>query len=204
MISSHRGVPEWSTSRSAGPMVLTAWLCLMLVALVACDDNSDASPPPTAGSTSPTPSPTPSRPAPPTLPPAAKALTVESADRFVRYYLQLLDYAKVSHDLTPLRAWSDKGCLGCKELIDGYSRDFAAGGSYAGDFTFKNVVTTGVRLNNARAAEVKFRATVGRHTVTESRGGKPSTYPGETVRWRVALTARDGQWIMYEMEDEAG
>lgn len=190
----------------AGSAALTASLCLMLLVLVGCNGNSGATPPPTppSESASPTRSPTPSRPAPPTLPPAAKGLTVESADAFTRFYLTLLDYAASTGDVAPLQSWSDKGCVGCGDLIRRYVAVFSAGGSYRGDYTIKNVATTSVRLNQTKAAEVKFRATIGRHAVLEKRGASPIVYPGETIRWRLALLARKGQWITYEMEDEAG
>jgi hypothetical protein len=193
------------TTHPVSRPLVTIALCLSVVLAPACNDNSGATPPPSPESTPPTtPTPTPSKPAPPTLPPTAKGLTIQSAEAFTRFYLQLIDYAELTGDVQLPQRWSDKGCIGCSEVLDDYNRIFDAGGSVSGDSGFKNVVTTRIRLNGTTAAEVTIRATIGRHTVIEKRGASPIVYPGEEVRWTVTLAAKNGQWITFEIEDEAG
>ena len=171
----------------------------------ACNGSPDATQTPSTTVPSSTPTPTPSTPAPPVLPAKAKGLTVESADAFTRFYLELLDYAKATGGTSAVRAWSDKGCIGCGQAIRDYDKVHKAGGAYSGDYTYTGYHASVVRLNKTKTgAEVKFTAQVGRHSVTETRGGAPRSYPGGPVRYRMTLVGRNGQWIAYELEDVNG
>jgi hypothetical protein len=136
----------------------------------------------------------------PTMPAAAKGLTVSSADAFARFYLDALYHLQLTGDAAPMLQWAESGCIACKNLISYYKKTYAAGGSLTGDFKLRQVRVTAARLVNAHAADVRVSALGGRHTYVPKRGGKPTIYPGGATTWRFALAARDGQWIMYEME----
>jgi hypothetical protein len=182
-----------------------AALAATLLSQAACDNSSDSGRPP---STTTTPSaitpstqtPTPTKPVAPALPASAKGLTVESADAFTRFYLQLLDYAKMTRDVTQVKAFTEKGCVGCGQIISGYEKE-----RYTGDFEYMKFQSVSARVNeNKTKAQVRFTATVGRHTVQPVPSGTRTIYPGETIHWRLTLQARRKQWIAFELIDEKG
>jgi len=181
-----------------------AALIAAAVSASACNGSPDATQTPSTTVPSSTPTPTPSTPAPPALPAEAKGLTVESADAFTRFYLQLLEHAQATGNTTSLKAWSDAGCIGCGQAIRHIDSVEGSGGSYSGDFAYNGVQISKVRLNQKKAAEVRLSASVGKHTLVPSPGATPTIYPGEKVSWVLTLVARRGQWIAYELEDEKG
>ena len=140
--------------------------------------------------------PTPTSPA---LPAAAEGITITSADAFARFYLQVIDYAAATGDVTLLVQSSDKGCISCDELSRHYSSVYKAGGSLTGDFRSRNVKSTGVRLNGTKAAEITLSSTEGRHTLKPSATAKPTLFTGEAVDWTLTLANQSGQWVMYEI-----
>ncbi|MCW2748666.1 MAG: hypothetical protein JWP10_1808 [Nocardioidaceae bacterium] len=66
----------------------------------------------------------------PTLPPAAAADTPEGAIAFVEHYVELLNYASDTGDVTALRAASDPTCKGCNSYIKLYEETYANGGYF--------------------------------------------------------------------------
>jgi hypothetical protein len=175
-------------------------LAIGLLASGCGDKNTTTPTPSTPASTSTVPA-TSSTPTPtsPTLPAAAKGITITSADAFSRFYLQVIDYAAATGDITLLVQSSDKGCISCGELSRHYSSVYKAGGSLTGDFQSRNVKSTGVRLNGTKAAEITLRSTEGRHTLKPSATAKPTPFTGEAVDWTLTLANQSGQWVMYEI-----
>lgn len=168
-------------------------------------DITTPTPLPSAPSNSSTPSVTPSTAQPaggPSLPTAAKGITVTSADAFARFYLAAIDHAAGTGNVSLLIKWADKGCLSCNELIQHYSSVYKAGGSLTGDFRSKDARTVSARLNGTKAADISLRFTEGRHTIVPRKGASPTVYPGGPSEWRMALLNQGGQWVMYEMEEK--
>ena len=108
-----------------------AWMgaLLLVAAATGCSNGSaDPSPPPTApGSrastttTSSAPVAAPSTNAAPTLPAAAQQPTRDGAVAFVRYYIDLYNYAFKSLDPSPLIPISGPDCIFCKSVIQNVS-----------------------------------------------------------------------------------
>jgi Family of unknown function (DUF6318) len=174
----------------------------LLLSLAACDDGDPqaSSTPPTV-STMLTPSATPTRPAPPTIPPAARnGLTVTSAEAFARFYISAMDYLVGTGDGSLARQWSEKGCAACKSLIDSYERLYKDGGSVTGDPLTRITSVKEVRLVREDTASVIFRAQEQPLVERSKAGASPTPYPGATFNWVFTLSASSGHWVMFEME----
>jgi hypothetical protein len=100
----------------------------LMLLLAGCGGNPKADPPP---STSPTPSVS-ATPSPPALPEAAKANTRAGAIAFVRHYIELVNYAQMTGDVSALSIVEDPGCKSCSKGRDYLSRIYGAGGHIAG------------------------------------------------------------------------
>lgn len=182
---------------------IAAAVVILATASCGSKDKPAASPTPGPSSSLPTPSTPPTSPAPAPTPPATAAgITVTSADAFARFYLTAIDHAAATGDVTALRAWSDKGCISCTELIQHYSSIYKAGGSLTGDFRSADAKTSSIRLNGTKAADVTLQFTEGKQVVIPSAGAKPTPYAGGKSTWRLALLNRSGHWIMYEMKQQ--
>jgi hypothetical protein len=116
-----------------------AFACL--VALTGCSGASEDDVPTTAASTADEPSTEPAqpegqeapgppveRPVEPVAPMQAQGTTVRSAEAFVGYYIDLLNYAMVTGDTKAFRAAS-MDCEGCERYADLFDRTYARGGS---------------------------------------------------------------------------
>jgi hypothetical protein len=173
--------------------------------LTGCEGNSagpvpspESSTPNSPGTATATSSTSPTGPTPPSMPVAAKGLTASSADAFARYFFEVLYYLQSTGDATLMQRWSDKGCIGCGELMKAY--DAKAGSTFQGDFKPKPGMTKSVRLNQTKAAEVVLDATVGAHQWRPHSGASPTPFTGGISRWDLTLQARNGQWILYEVD----
>jgi hypothetical protein len=182
-----------------GRLVAVIGACLLLV--TACD-GSEASPPPSASTSTPTgpttqaPSPPPT-PSPPAVPQAS--FTVSSAEAFARFYLQAKEYAALTGDTALLRQWANKTCSTCQGLAEGYEQQYKAGGSISGDVQLRIERVERVRLLGSDGAEVVVSGRVGRFVDIDHAKAKPKVYPGGRVRWRLGLTRSNGAWLMFGM-----
>ncbi|GAA3531179.1 hypothetical protein GCM10022234_30390 [Aeromicrobium panaciterrae] len=68
----------------------------------------------------------------PTMPAQAKENTPEGAAAFVDHYIQVLNYASKTGDVTELSHLSDSSCSGCQKYIKLYRDTYAEGGSFSG------------------------------------------------------------------------
>lgn len=103
------------------------------VVLAGCGGDPEASPDPTATtsavSTTPSTPPTPSAPA---LPDAAMANTKAGAIAFVRYYVEVINHAQITGELTSLRSLAADGCRPCARIRKELTRIYDAGGHIEG------------------------------------------------------------------------
>jgi hypothetical protein len=103
---------------------------MLLTGLAACggdDSPPEAEPTRTASTPTTTPSPT-----PPTLPAAAKGRGAASAKAFVRHYIDVLNYATFTGDVSALRHLGAKHCGSCQNVVNGIRSIYVAGGTVKG------------------------------------------------------------------------
>ncbi|WP_272954668.1 DUF6318 family protein [Kribbella sandramycini] len=186
-------------------MALTTTTAL---ALTACGPGSpeagrpNTAPPPSTPVTSPSSSATPSDlpSGPPERPADAKGLSLAAAERFVRYYSSLLNYAADTGDTTPLLGASEAGCENCKAYAAAVQKSNAANGLLAGDYREK--LTEVAELVRGEDGQLggSARVTVGAYTTKETATSKPFASKPATYTREFALSSQAGSWVMYEMK----
>ena len=102
---------------------------VLILLLSACDSGSDQATPqePTASSSSPAPTAT-----VPTMPAQAAEDSSEGAAAFVKYYVDVFNYAAATGDVDELSRLSSPDCDGCQRYIDLYRDTYEAGGYFKG------------------------------------------------------------------------
>ena len=185
--------------------IITTGACL-LGALTACTTPSPnaghpETTPPSTPATTPTAStpPTPAT-APPTRPAAGTGLTLAAADSFVRYYVDLLNYASKTGDTQPLLSASESGCRQCKVYADYVTRVNAANGGLSGDY-FERVkdIPELFRGDGGRVGGSAL-VTIGGYTSKESPSAKPVTSAAQSYKREFTLAPQQNEWVMYEMK----
>ncbi len=115
MVRLMRGAPSRAVVAAASVVAAAA-------ALAACSGDGPAPAPPTAATSPSISAPSTSTGAPtpaiPELPEAAQVGDAAGAEAFVRYWVEVLNYAYVSGDTEPLDMISEAGCATCTSLMD--------------------------------------------------------------------------------------
>ena len=108
-----------------------------LLTTAGCDGDPDQGASTSAGESSSSPEPsspaTPRGPDEPTLPAEAAGASPKAAKAFVRYYVELLNYAFITGNVTTLRRVSTSDCSGCQDYVEFISDLYSSGGFYTGD-----------------------------------------------------------------------
>jgi hypothetical protein len=134
---------------------------LAVVAVLAsgCSEPQQASETlPSAAETSESPGPEPLGPPDFPMPDEAREQTEAGAEAFLRYYLELYNYAKDRLDPTHLSELS-QGCITCDDLVRQISEDAAAGYAYVGgDITIESMSPPLIRDSRAEIALVIVEA----------------------------------------------
>lgn len=178
-----------STARSAACLALLLGLA---GGLSACGGSAEPSTmPSSSGSTTPSASPT--GPVEPVLPEAAKANTKAAAVAFVRYYVDLINYAQATGDVDGLRAASDPACVLCDNVADTLFDLYDRGGHLSGgDWSITNmeVFATG---DASWGSAVRVRTTA--QTVTR-KGQQEQHVVGARSSQSFALMREDAGWVV--------
>ena len=193
---------------------LRSLLGLMLCAVSVAGCTSDAAPvpaprpslstpltsgSPTGPSASPTPTPreTPTE-TPPPMPAAAKGDGRAAAKAFVRYYIDLINYAGRTGDVRRLKARSGTDCLSCMELVRLFSMTYSQGGYF-----HTRGWTPGVLFVSPGRTSTDW---VGALEVIEHRvewqtsSTAPETSsPNSKLNLRLEFRVDDGQWSVSKM-----
>ncbi|WP_344233926.1 DUF6318 family protein [Kribbella hippodromi] len=142
--------------------------------------------------------PTPS--APPDRPAAANGLTLAAADKFIRYYSELLNYASATGDTAPMLSSSEAGCENCKSYAKFVQQANASNGLLQGDYLER--VTDIPELYRGENGRLGGSATVaiGAYTSKQSAGASPINLKAAKYTREFALSAQGGNWVMYEMK----
>jgi Family of unknown function (DUF6318) len=195
-------------------VIAVSAVCLIGV-LAGCSD-ADSDEPPDSGlpskseasSPSPTtptsePSPTgPTGPSAPELPAAAKKHTKAGAIAFVRYYLDLLNYATHTGDVGPINRYSQDDCVGCQDDARFYEALYARGGWAKGLHRGVHRVTGSAP---ARPEDVYIGIEMNRTSGSYQlrRGAKTQTLPREQSRLDFYLVWVQGHWMIGRVERPA-
>lgn len=121
--------------RTVRALTALALAVVLGVTLSACTETAEpkplASPAATASSTAPTspaPPAPPSTPTPPTMPPEARGTSAASAKAFVRFYVEMINFATSSGDIEALRALDDGSCRSCAAVAKRINDVYDSGG----------------------------------------------------------------------------
>ncbi len=131
----------------------------------------------------------------PKLPISATKPTRQGAEAFVEYYVELLNYARVTGDITPLRS-ATRNCHGCSLFADLYKRTYQRGGSFRGlDWNFRSLVTYDVRDDYYTLATIKASA----GTYFERADVEPEKFLETEYSYRFVSTLTGASWVMTGM-----
>jgi hypothetical protein len=100
--------------------------------LVVAGCGSDPKADPSLSPSSPLTSPVSTTPSPPAMPEAAKANTKAGAIAFVRHYVDLVNYAQATGDVSPLQRVEDPRCESCTNVRQGVRDIYGSGGHIDG------------------------------------------------------------------------
>jgi uncharacterized protein DUF6318 len=196
------------TTRNRQATALTL-ACLCATALLtACTNKSpEAGQPNTAppqssqGTTPPAPTSTgPTAGTPPVRPTEAKGLTFAAAEAFVHFYSDLMNYAADTGDGAPLLGASEAGCENCKSYVGFIKKSNAANGLLTGDYhEHLKQVSELSRGEGGRLGGFAV-VTVGEYISRQTSSATPFKSRPRTYRRELALSPKDGNWVMYEMK----
>jgi hypothetical protein len=136
----------------------------------------------------------------PERPKAAAGLTGEAAAQFVRYYSELMNYAADTGDTAALMAASEAGCGNCKAYVDFIAKSNAANGLLTGDYHEHITGLPELTLGKPGFAGGSATLIVGAYvSKADKKAAALSTKPAKYSR-EFALSAKGGDWVMYEMK----
>lgn len=136
----------------------------------------------------------------PTRPATAEGLTLAAAETFVRYYVDLLNYASATGDIQPVLSASESGCRHCKDYTNYVKQVNAANGGLSGDYLERvKDVPDLFRGESGRLGGYAL-VTIGVYTSKDSPSAKPVTSKVRTYKREFTLSPQRGSWVMYEME----
>jgi hypothetical protein len=187
------------------PMVALVTVVLLGGALAGCTD-SEASPPETPSSSTSAPSspPTTAKPTEPVetaaeVPPVpAMALkpTKAGANSFVRYYIDLVNYARKTGNSAPLLDHA-AGCQGCSNFADLYQRTYAADGYFRGAGWS---VRTSIPLDYGKDYQVLAVIDVASGKYRESAVAQVEKMREKELQFRFVVSRDSEGWLIHEMQ----
>ena len=187
--------------------------CLTALALPACTTSPEAGHPnttpasqpsatPTSAGTSPTSTASTSTTLqePPTRPPSANGLSLAAAEAFIRYYSDALNYASDTGDTKPLLDSSDDGCEGCKLYASYVQKANGKNGGLTGDYREKLTQVSELYRGTNGHIGASALVTIGAYVSKQTPTSKPVASKAAKYKREIALSPKDGNWIMYEMK----
>jgi hypothetical protein len=130
----------------------------------------------------------------------AEGLTLSAGEAFVRYYVDLLNYASASGDTQPLLAASDDGCRQCRVYADYVKRINAANGGLSGDYVERVKDVPDLFRGKSGRLGGYAAVTIGGYTSKDSPSAKPVTSTAQSYKREFTLSPQEGAWVMYEMK----
>ena len=169
-------------------------LALGLAACSGSDADPEPAPPPTSSSPSPA-----DGPAAPTMPPAARGTDAASAEAFVRFYWEMVDYAQSTGDTSGLVDASDR-CINCKNGVASIEKTYGTGGRIeGGQSQVTDPTTVFLDRSDGDWAVVQFRLTTSKQFVDLPGRDHDERYPGGRAEIRMILQPRSEGWVVRSM-----
>ncbi|WP_238151453.1 DUF6318 family protein [Kribbella sindirgiensis] len=134
----------------------------------------------------------------PGRPAAARGVTLASAEQFVRYYSDLLNYAADTGDTVALVKASSAVCESCKAYADFIAKSNAANGLLSGDYHEHIVDVPQLNRGKPGFAGGSANLTVGAYTSKETKTDSPLVSQPAQYSRKFALVDQGGNWVMYE------
>jgi Family of unknown function (DUF6318) len=155
----------------------------------------------TSPPTYPTPTPTePETPEPPTIPDAATKAGRAGAKAFVRFYIDLENYAKDTGDVEPLQQYSHPQCGGCSDYVKFYREWYARGGWFKdGDRMIRSFERV-VPAASPHDIYVRMSGHTKASTYRERRGAKSHRTQGSEFTYLVWLLRESGGWQVSRLD----
>lgn len=165
--------------------------------LASCESN--AAPPPLE---SPTPSPSAtSRPTPaaPELPAEARGTTEASAKAFAEHYVDLINYAMNSGDVTALRALGDEACVSCRAISSNIDDTYSSGGKISSRGWLLQSVSV-VPNQPAHRPILDLGIVMSPERIVRRTGAKQETFPGGKQPMTMYLRHAKGGWLVVRLD----
>lgn len=138
----------------------------------------------------------------PLRPEQAVGLTVPAAEGFVQYYFAALNYLKASGDGSAVTAAADPGCRVCNAMLTTYRKTNGSNAKVVGDYTWRDVAVSSVKLTDAATAEVTVSARQGAYEIKPTRTAPAQPVKPEEYLLRLTLSARGDSWMMFDFTRE--
>lgn len=137
---------------------------------------------------------------PPERPQGADGLTLAAAEMFIRHYIDVMNYAAKTGDTAALRDASESGCLGCAKYFNSVEKVNEQNGGLTGDYLERFVEVTALTRTKKDRLAASTNVTVGSYTARRSPSAKPVAINASVYTEQMVLSAKDGNWLMFEME----
>ncbi|WP_374208158.1 DUF6318 family protein [Aeromicrobium sp. CnD17-E] len=178
-------------------VIATAVATLLIIA--ACGGKSEVIEPDPTSTEPSAASPSEPSPTPPELPATAEDPSATGAATFVRYWLEVSDFASWTGNTQLLEKISTEDCAGCRKYIDYYGQIYRAGGRLLGGRQEMTSAKVATRSGDSSVVLVRAEVKVAEGKVQTSRAAKITATPAEMNRlvFRVLRTQRG--WILEEV-----
>jgi hypothetical protein len=180
--------------------VITVFTLVSVLALGACsDDDPEPKFAPTPSTSAPTsPSTTAaSGPTEPTMPAVANGTDAASAEAFVTFYWEMVNYAEQTGDLAAVKRLSSDDCVACRSGLKYLEGVFTDGGEIkGGDQTVSHPSTSFANNDGVQEATVQFDLTSTRQTVDYPSDADDKVFDAGTISLLAVLARSGNGWRM--------
>jgi hypothetical protein len=179
--------------------VITVFTLVSVLALGACSDDEPepkfAPTPSTSAPTSPSTTAA-SGPTEPTMPAAAKGTNAASAEAFVTFYWEMVNYAQATGETSSLRKLGQK-CLTCSRGIDSVEKVYEAGGEIRGGVGSLSAMTTHFLADpDHQRAVVEFTLTNTKQLVDYPGTARDKKYTPGSLAFQAMLERTASGWTV--------
>ena len=133
------------------------------------------------------------------MPAEAKGTSEKSAKAFVRYYIDVLNFAGSSGETAQLKQISHVDCTSCQGVTSSIDRVYADGGRYIGRGWSVETIKY-QPLQPRKKPVLTVGVDIAPQNVFEKRGGKVTTFDGGNRSMTFRLGVAEGEWILLQLD----